>query len=263
MQRLAVVLAAAVLVAVLWIAIVLCDETQARDAREDAAANAGNLATAVAWQLHQQLASLGQTIHILAGRWQDDPDHFDAAAARSLLLPEFGEQVIVLDPQGRVTATTIPALGGLDLRNRPFFRVAQAAPPGGLYFGPTVATGPGRKALIHLARRLPDARGNLAAVLVVTLDPAPLASAIQGMTLGPDAMLGLIGPGTDLHRLVGGRDGSPDGAIDGTEMLSAAETMPNGDWQGPSALDGRERIHAFRRLNPREPQVVVAVDVAE
>ena len=260
--RIAVATAALLMVAALWCAVTLAADAQAQALRDRAARNAGNLAAIFASQLHQELGSLDQTLLMLAARWRQGDLDLAEPRLRSLLIVDLGEEVIVLDRNGRVSASTSPKLIGADLHDQAAFHALHDVQGARPFIGPAVQDRRLGRTVIDMARRLPALDGSFVGVLLVTLDVEKLVRRVPGLDLGSGGMLGLIGPGPLMQRLVGRDAGVPDGSIDGTDMLAAAQSAPDGIWTGPTALDGHDRIHAFRRIAAREPQVVVAVDLA-
>jgi signal transduction histidine kinase len=127
--------------------------------------------------------------------------------------------------------------------------------------GPTMLgeLGPGWH--MNLALRLRHADGSFAGAIGITYKTSALEHFFQEAHLGRDDMIAVVGTAdARLRAEVGPVAIAPDANLGGSAMLQAIREMPDGEWIGPSATDGIDRIHAFRHVPDQELEVVVGVE---
>jgi signal transduction histidine kinase/ActR/RegA family two-component response regulator/HPt (histidine-containing phosphotransfer) domain-containing protein len=250
------------LIVAIWLAMLAALENQWRQTYDQATAAVNNLASAYSWQLHREIQSVDQTLRIVAGQWEADKAHFDPSAwpTRSVLLADVAEQITVLDRNGRVVSSSQAKWVGADWHEQPCFTAAQLGQSTTPYIGPIQPDPMTGRAILGVSRRLPDPAGNFVGVLLATIDVRDAARGFGEVDLGPNGLVALIGPGPVAFRLFDDRPMSTASPIEGTAMWQAALGAAQGDWVGLSAPDGQRRIHAFRRLVPDEPGIVVGID---
>ena len=114
---------------------------------------------------------------------------------------------------------------------------------------------------IDLALRLRHPDGSFAGAIGITYQTASLTRFFHDTHLRPDDMIAVIGIGDGrLRAEIGPVEVVPDIGIGNSAMLQMMREMPEGTWIGPSAPDGIERIHAFRRVPDQDLGVVVGVE---
>jgi signal transduction histidine kinase/CheY-like chemotaxis protein len=255
-------IAAGLMTLAVWVATFAAMQNRWQDARQRASATVTNLASALIWQVHNEILAVDRTMRVVISQWKDDPANFDPAEwrTRSALLGDVSEQIIILDKDGRVVSSTRPHLVGTDLHAFDFFQVPKAGQGNTLYVGPTATDRATGHSVITFARELPNPDNNFVGVVVATIDANQFARTLSSVDLGPNGLVALIGPGPFAHRLFQDSLIGVEGSIANSQMWAAAQADPQGLWVGPSALDGQQRIHAFRRLSEAEPQIVVGLD---
>lgn len=263
--KLAILLAAAVLIAVTWAFVLISEDTEEREAQVRVEATASNLALAVEWQLNRQLQAVDQMIQDLAAQWKADPIHFDPGSWRrySALLGNVSLQVFLLDTQGYVMSATRPDMMGLDMSAANYFTVQRGLRGQGLFVGPAIRWKTTGRWEIDLSRRLEDKDGSFAGAIVVAYDPWSLTSLLQQVDLLGHGLIALVGGDGAVRALVSPGEVRPGEDISGAPMFSAAVQRPLGTWTGPSAPDGIARVHAFRRLPDQDLTIVVGIGRAE
>jgi signal transduction histidine kinase/DNA-binding NarL/FixJ family response regulator len=242
-------------------------EREGTEARAEAAV--GVEALALEEQVRRQLLALDQTLRFLRREQEADPTGFDLAAwaTQATLLSEISGTLFLVDDEGIVRGASGPATAGLptgfDISSTPMFRalLTQADTSDRMYISPATE---GQLALgwhIDLAQRLRHPDGSFAGAIGITAPTSQFTGFFRDAHLQPDDMIALVGTGDDLLRVeVGSVPVVPDANLRGSAMLLAMQEMPDGEWIGPSAPDGIERIHAFRRVPDRDLAVVVAVE---
>ena len=259
-----VVAAALVLGALTWGFTVVSVDTDQREAQSHAEGNVSNLALAVEWQLNRQLQAIDQVMQLLSAQWKTDPIHFDPESwkKRSSLLGDVSLQVFLLDSRGYVMSSTKPDLLGFDLSDRDYFQAQRDSRRAGLYVGPAIRWKTTGRWEINLSRRLERDDGTFAGALIITYDPWGLTNLLEQVDLGPKGLIALVGADGAIRALVSPYEVRPGEDIGNTEMFHAASEKAQGVWTGPSAPDGVERVHAFRRLRDQDLTIVIGVDRA-
>ena len=116
---------------------------------------------------------------------------------------------------------------------------------------------------IQMTRRINDRKGNFHGVVVVSMDPFYFTRLYQSINVGKHGTISLVGTDGIVRARRSG---------DYTEIGQDLSASPfqqhmmlnlNGIYRGVSAVDGRDRIHAFRKLNNYPLFVIVGMDVEE
>lgn len=261
----AVVLAAAALIALGW-AGALSAITAERDGAEARVETAlGVEALAFSAQVQRQLLALDQTLHFLRYEWEKDPSHFDLAAwrAQAVLLNPIAGNLFLVDENGIIRQSSAPGTIGLNVSGSAFFRtlLGETNSTERMFVGPAMRGMTSEAWHWNLALRLRHPDGSFAGAIGVTYRTDALIRFFAQAHLRPDDMIAVIGTSEGrLRAEVGPVPVAPDADLNGSAMLLALREMPNGEWIGPSAPDGVERIHAFHRVPERNIAVVVAVE---
>lgn len=185
------------------------------------------------------------------------------ATVRALLREQaaalnFVRSIWVLDAQGRVLHAAETGAVGLQLADREFFQAYLRDPQTSFQLGPPVRSRATGLWLISAARPLRTTAGAFAGLLVAGLDPPYFDRLWQALDLGPDGVVALLRrDGTLLMR-------SPfDEAAMGRRLSipglqsPSASAPANGQFSGPSPVDGRVRLTAYRHLSERPDLLVV------
>ena len=245
-------------------------ETQAR-AERMLAAQAATLAE----QMRLELVTIDQSLAVLQTAWDEAPDRFRLAdwAKRLPALTAVTDDLFIADARQVIVQDILPDAvgqpvgagyvnfphGGLDL----FERDGRKARATGTLVGETgQRLIEGRQYLMYLVRPLLRPAGW---VIGASVRSEALVRLYGEASLGENALTALI----DLRQgsvaaLAGSAARRPTVAIAGTPMFLAMKDRAEGGlWDGPSAVDGGQRLHAFRRVPGRELVVVVAMQRAQ
>ncbi len=267
--QIGIVVLAVALIVLAWLGAFSAITAERRGTEARAEAAVGVEALALEEQVRRQLLALDQTLRFLRREQEADPSGFDLAAwaAQASLLTEISGSLFLVDEDGIVRGASGPAGAaapiGLDISSTPMFRAlfAQADSNDRMYIGPTIAgqLAPGWHMDLALRLRHPD--GSFAGAIGVTDSTSQLAGFFGDAHLRPDDMIALVGTGDNrLRAEVGSVPVMADADLRNSAMLLAMQEMPEGEWIGPSAPDGIERIHAFRRVPGRDLAVVVGIE---
>lgn len=264
-SQIAIVLVAAALIGLAWLGSITAIRADREQAEARVEAAVGVEALAFEEQVSRQLMALDQTLRFARRVQQANPAEFDLAAwqSQATLLHDIGASLFLTDEDGQVRAAGTPEAIGLDLSGTPWFRVllAQTDATDRMEVGPAErdALEPGWHMILAIRLRHPD--GSFAGAIGLTYGAAALSHFFSEARLAHDDMIAVVG--TDDARLraeVGPVAAVPDTWLHDSAMFQALEEMPDGEWIGPSATDGIERIHAFRHVPGQALEVVVGVE---
>jgi diguanylate cyclase (GGDEF)-like protein len=149
-------------------------------------------------QMARSLGSIDQTLKVLKYAVEMKGAHgaLPELDRQGLLPPGIVFGVSIVDRDG-ITVASNPAgpdgRAGLSVANEAYFTVHRRQDGGGIYAGAPVHDGPGTDARLHFSRRLNDADGHFAGVVVVATDPGYFTSSYERGRLGERGMLGAIG----------------------------------------------------------------------
>ncbi len=171
----------------------------------------------------------------------------------------FVRSIWVIDAQGRVLHAPEAGAIGLQLADREFFQAYLRDPQTGFHLGIPVRSRATGQWLISAARPLRSPGEAFAGVLVAGLDPPYFDRLWNALDLGPDGVVALLRrDGTLLMRspfvdaAMGQRLAIPD------LQNPSASAAAGGRVRGPSPVDGRERLTAYRYL-AAQPELLVLV----
>ncbi|MEJ0077907.1 MAG: ATP-binding protein [Alphaproteobacteria bacterium] len=183
------------------------------------------------------------------------------------ILPQFAD-IWIVDPDGHpvVAGTVFPIPRELDLSDRDYFRVHKNNEIQGLYVGNVVTSRAtnqrGQPRFFALSRKRAGVDGGFGGVTVISISPDYFRDYYATLTQPIVAAL-VRGDGTVLARY-------PDlpqtttRLTQGNELaVQIGERRDSGILTSRSAVDGKERIYAFRKLPRADLYVTTGVDTAE
>ncbi|MEJ0017067.1 MAG: PAS-domain containing protein [Acetobacteraceae bacterium] len=266
---LVLILAATVaLVTLTWLGTLSAVRVQHAEAEARVEADVMNQAMVFEQQVQVDLLEVDQTLRLLAHAWEADPAHFRLYPWRShlVLLNEISPDVFIADERGTVRDGTIPDAVGNDIAGRDYFRALaeRIFDDGKMYISQTTMGPLVRQWHMNLARPLHDRNGVFAGVIVAGLRINAVGNFYRMASIGTHGLIAVVGLEQGRVRVaVGPHAVDPGTSIADTPMFEALAASPAATWIGRSALDGVERVHAFRHISGRDLAVVVAVDRAE
>jgi len=183
------------------------------------------------------------------------------------ILPQFAD-IWIVDADGHpvVAGTVFPIPRELDLSDRDYFRAHKTSDSAGLYIGSVVTAratnARGQPRFFSLSRRRVGVDGKFGGVTVISISPDYFRDYYATLTQPIVAAL-VRGDGTVLARY-------PDlpqtvtRLTQGNDLTVQIEARRDaGMLSGRSAVDGRERIYAFRKLPRVDLYVTTGLDTAE
>jgi signal transduction histidine kinase/DNA-binding NarL/FixJ family response regulator len=267
--QIVIVIAAATLILLAWIGAFSAINAEREQAEARVETAIGVEALAFEEQVSRQLHALDQTLRFLRRVRETGPADFDLRAwqAQATLLSEAAGTLFLIDETGLVRASGGPAgtgpAPGLDVSAGTLFRtlLGQTDLTDQLFITPTTQGKLGAGWHMSLGLRLRHPDGSFAGAIGITYQIAALDRFFRAAHLQQDDMIAVVGTrDARLRAEVGPITVAPDSNIAESAMLLAMRQMPEGEWIGPSAPDGIERIHAFRQVPGQPLEVVVGVE---
>lgn len=171
---------------------------------------------------------------------------------------------LIIDHNGAsVTGSLAQRPPSFNVADRDYFRHHQQVDDDKLYVGTTVTSRFGNWRIIPVSRRVNDAQGRFAGVVMIGLAADELQRSLAGFTAGPNSLIGVAHlNGTVLLRVpeqgIVGRNIGQDPQF--TEHYSRHR---EGAFSGVSPVDGQRRHYAYRAIDGYPLVVVTAVAEAD
>ncbi|MCF8211192.1 MAG: hypothetical protein K9K38_17590, partial [Rhodoferax sp.] len=173
-------------------------------------------------------------------------------------------QVGIIDAKGIYVLANLPTNGKLDLSDREHFKVHVAADTGELFVSKPVLGRASGKWSIQLTRRITRANGELAGVVVVSIDPGYFTRFYNELSLGREGLAALYGlDGIARARKVGGKEEFGTSAPNAKMFELIGRGTLSGSYIQKSVVDGIERIYYFRKVPQYQLAVSVGLDMKD
>jgi signal transduction histidine kinase len=234
------------------------------DSRAKELANTGrdlaNLTRVSQEHANRTFRSADQVIRFIQARYLELGDKLDLSALTSqgVIDAEIFPQVGIIDAKGIYALSNRPITSKLDLSDREHFKVHVEAPSDALFVSQPVLGRATGKWSIQLTRRISRPNGDLAGVVVVSIDPGYFTRFYKELKLGNQGLMALYGlDGVARARSVGTREEFGSQANNSPIFARIAAGEQEGQFTAQSAVDKVERMVHFRKL-PGYALVVVA-----
>ncbi len=227
-----------------------------------------NLVRSMANRLNTTLQKTSMLTRLLADDMVEHPERIVRPAYRMRLAsivrdnPDL-QMVVMVDTQGVPYVSSLPARpGALNFSDRPYFRFHRDHTEDVLHIGEPVLSRANGKRMIPVSRRVNDAQGRFAGVIMIALDSDRLLAEFQALDLGPHGAVAYA----HLNGTVLVRHPNYEATV-GRNLLSTASFQQHylnevqGSFIGTSPLDNKERRHTFERLSEYPIIMVTAVSV--
>lgn len=206
------------------------------------------------------IRGLDQVAMHVKAEYEDDPQKFALKPMidRSPILKGLSVQVGVIGPDGILITTTAALSPGqnVDLSDREHFRVHMAADTKQVFISKPVLGRASGKWSIQMTRRINDAKGGFAGVVVVSLDPDYLTDIYEKIDLGQDSRILVVGEDAVVRAQASGRDRTVGQSLADPAAFAQLWAQSDGIISVISPIDHRPHIRAFRRL-PDYPLMVM------
>ena len=232
-----------VLLAVVWGATLHFIGNERSAAREAAAESAGELIATYEAQVARSIQGIEQTLKVLkyAAERRGAQGALPELQAHGLLPSGLVFNVSVVDAQGMTVASN-PPQRAFSVAGEEYFRFHQQHHTDSTYVAQAMRDQGNSDWHLHFTRRMDDAQGNFAGIVILEVDPAYFTSGYERARLGEQGVLGLAGDDGVVRALRIGDRVSFGQKLD----LAALQTRP-GEAQ-PSAWDGVPRYTAVRPI---------------
>lgn len=263
LQRL-ILLGGLLVIGLLWFGTLEQISAERTQAVRQAGRDAGNLALIFDEKVRRSFAGLDQVLVMLKAEFEADRRGF-AVAHWSGRLPALGELTTALNhigADGRLIASLWgPPDQPIDFSDRDYFIAHALSDDQRLLVGrPAIGRVTGLP-VITLSRRLNNADGSFAGVLVIGVDPTQLTRAGEDIALGQDSAVILAGLDGIVRAQSGGGRRPVGQDISATPLFASIRTALSGNWTGDALGDGVVRIWAFKHV--ADLPLVVLVGLGE
>lgn len=159
------------------------------------------------------------------------------------------ENIYLIDPQGRIAIAHNQAFQGIDVRDRDYFTFHQQSSRDDLHIGSVEAGRTTGEYLFRVTRRISNADGSFAGVVLVALRPRAFSDYYRRLNVEAEGLTSLVG--LDDNKI---RARTPEPGNDAWQMplqgltREVVEKQPSGHTRAKSRLDGIEREFVYRRV---------------
>ena len=183
-----------VLLAVVWGSTLHFIDSEEIAAREAAAESANELIATYEAQVARSITGIEQTLKVLkySAERQGALGALPELQAHGLLPSGLVFIVSIVDAQGMTVASN-PAAQPISVAGQEYFRFHRQYRSDTTYLAQAMRDGANSEWHLHFTRRLDDAQGNFAGIVVLEVDPAYFTSGYERSRLGEQGMLGLVG----------------------------------------------------------------------
>ncbi len=231
-------------------------EHQREQVLAEAAITAGNLDIAFEQHVVRSIRNIDQMLLFAREHYMRDPSSFSAEVfSRKEYFPkDVALQLAIIGPDGIMTGSSLSSSGTVDLSDREHFRVHVGNPRDELFISKPVLGRVSKAWSIQFTRKLLDAKGGFAGVLVASIDPYYLSRIYESIDIGVSGAVTVFG----LDGIIRARGGASSHALGQPvtgPVIDRARVAETGVYGGRSSVDGVDRIVSFRRV-PGSPLVV-------
>lgn len=254
----------ATILAVLWTSLGLHLLQEHRRTMEQATRNASNLAGAADQVLARTIEVIDQRILFIREAYRQDRLGFNLDYLRrsSGFLDGTTLQTAIIDPSGRLRFTNLgPVVNGVDLSDRPHFRVHVNNPRDDLFISVPVLGRESGRWSIQFTRKLFEADGSFGGVVVVSMDPVWLTQLYNTLDIGRGVMT-LVGLDGILRARAPHLAAALGNDLSATLREQNMVLRQSGWTRMASPLDLTDRVIAFRQITPYPLVLLVGLDMA-
>lgn len=248
---------------ILWVTILLRLEIEKAAVMRDTRVAASTLADSLETHTLKTIHDVDEIALLVKYGCENAQQSFNLAAYRAhgLITADTALQVTIAGADGRVTASTLPFSGTIDLKDREHFRVHLSPVDIGLFISQPVLGRISKQWSVQATRRINNRDGSFGGVVIVSEDPAYLTDGFYNKAaLGESGMIAVLsGRGFMLSRRAGDSP-SRSGEVlpSGYSALGKTELA---DFTDP--IDHVERVVASRHLEKYGLTVAAGLSVDE
>ena len=250
------------IVAFLWVGIYHNLNVRLETERRAASRNVSNLSSIFAEHVSRTLRESDKTLLLLRSAWEAAPHSFDLRSwvGNAEFRSEIAVQFALIGADGVMLASNVgPTNARVDLSDREHFRVHVDSSTDELFISKPVLGRQSGKWSIQLSRKLTDRDGKFAGVLVSSLDPYHLAKLYDGVDLGVNGAITLVG----FDGIIRARGGlSPENlgkSMSSSKVFSLYTQAPTGIFMGSGVIDGVRRLLGYHVIPDYQLIVLAAM----
>ncbi|MGI4955741.1 MAG: ATP-binding protein [Janthinobacterium lividum] len=246
-----------VLIAMIWVGIGVHLSQERAQVEQAAWQDTGNLARGFGESINRTVEAVDQVMLTIRALYRADPARFDIAALApgDQVLNELTLQIAITDARGIMIGSNLGPSAGVNLADREHIRVHMADPADILFVSAPVLGRISKKWSIQFTRKLFDATGQFAGVLVVSLDPTYFARFYESLDIGKGSTT-LIGLDGVIRARAPANEKAVGATVPDAAMARIRAGDPAGRYRARSTLDGVERFLSYRRV-PKVPLAVI------
>ncbi len=248
----------AMIVAMLWAALIFDADRSEKSALRQAGSDAGNLAMAFRENVQRTVSAIDQMMIAIIAETNEFGKQYEIPAwvENSPMLRGMGVQVSISGPHGIMIASTLGSSGQVDISDRPHFKYhLDPSAPEPYISVPVIGRNSGKWS-IQITRRITRSDGSFGGVIVVSLDPFYFSQFFEKVDLGRDGAVDLVGR-DGIVRARRSHDSQEIGQnVGGTALFKRTQTSSAGTEIARSGLDGITRIFGYASV-PDYPLVVI------
>jgi hypothetical protein len=238
-----------ILIAACWFVVAFVSSLEHEKAIEGALKQSGGLVRLFEQNTVDMLERFDRTLLLLRKSFEDDPAHFDLRswAGRTALVGEETLQLTLIGADGFQVATTTDYQGPpVYLGDRDHFRRQLDLRFDNLFISEPVLGRTSGKWALQFSRRVHGRDGGFAGVIVNSIDPNFIGRFYRAVDLGESGSLILRNLDGVILAALGVSSNAVGRQVKQQPLLEALARSPSGHYWGGGAVDGTNRLVAYR-----------------
>ncbi len=219
--------------------------------------NAANLNTAFEQHIISAIRNIDLALLVARAEFERDPARFsvEQVARRDYFPKDLAVQLATIGADGWMRSSNLQTSGALDLSDREHFRVHVGNPRDELFISKPVLGRVSQVWTIQFTRKLRDAKGQFAGVLVASVDPHLLSRLYNSIDVGKSGAITLWGTDGAVRARSGMSSDVLGRTLSPPAVQHALAGVSSGTYENTSVVDGVTRLISFRAI-PDYPLVV-------
>jgi diguanylate cyclase (GGDEF)-like protein len=250
------------MIALLWGSITVFLSFERQKAIDSAMMNTANLARAFGEHTARTIFGEDSTLVVLRAMLQRDPSSFALIDWGNFAAFDGVLQYSLIDRDGKLAASSLGTDPNVPLNDREHFLHHAGSSEDTLYIGKPVSSGPSHKPAIQLSRKLNGPAGEFSGVIVSSLDQRKLTEFYEGIQVGKDGAISLIGLDGNVLAARGFKKDITFVPKD-SAMQRRVRSNPEGSYITSGSFDGVARILSYRKVDNLPLIVTAGVSKAE
>ncbi len=251
-----------VAIVLVWAGVATLLQQQHAAASRNALEDTGNMALAFEENVNRTLASVDQMLLFVRTAYASDPTHFELQrwAKASHLVTDLTFQISIIDRSGFLASTSLgPVNRPVDLSDREHFHAQMNSTTDGFFISKPLIGRESGKWSVQFSRKLLDADGSFAGVVVVSMDPYWLTQFYDSINIGQGVLV-LVGTDQVVRAWAPTNRQAIGFKIADVSPFALAASSNQGSYESVSEIDGIRRIFSFRKLENYPLLVAVGQD---